>query len=67
MLERRVYAGKPSTAIEPLRTDAIKRQLEQSEVLRKDLEKEKRLGRLDGPIHEPYYDGRWFKNHWVSP
>ena len=47
--------------------EALNRPLEQTEVLRKGLEKEKKLGRLHGPIMEPYYDNRWFKNHWISP
>ena len=41
---------------------------DQSEALAQALIKERDLGRLHGPIDEPYYDGQWFKNYcWVSP
>ena len=63
------YPGKEShlPTLNHFVPEALNRPLEQTEVLRKGLEKEKNLGRLHGPITEPYNDGRWFKNHWISP
>ena len=40
---------------------------EQKTALREAMLREKRLGRLHGPITSPYYDERWFSNCWVSP
>lgn len=40
---------------------------DQRETLKKAMMEEKELGRLHGPVSEPYYDGRWFFNSWVSP
>ena len=40
---------------------------EQTAALREAMLKERKLGRLHGPISSPYYDDRWFTNCWVSP
>ena len=40
---------------------------EQRTALKEAMEKEKKLGRLHGPVTSPYYDKRWFTNCWVSP
>ena len=47
--------------------DAKYRTEAQNNTLMKNLEEEKVAGIMHGPMTEPYVDGRWFHNYWVSP
>ena len=40
---------------------------EQELAISRELQKEKTLGRMIGPLTQPHIDGRWFNNYWVLP